>query len=409
MTPPPVLGSSSYNADFDLDRDGIVSSKDVRFVQDQVGRAAVGDSISDHSVTDPSNYSSPPSGPNNILGFAGMVQGRPSTGLLLARHRWLDPKLGRWLTRDPAGYVDGSNLFEYCQTNPTVHVDPMGLENVAIDRVVASNAKYQAAVMQSFRSGEISAQDASRLIDGAMHSALGDIATAKQITNQVSTKLNASVKAIGNAFEDTIVSTVALGQVDHVGLFNVNEYEQSAGYSFAYGSARVSGELSVGIVGGELGKLGGAVGKAALVFDSARNGVFAGRGVANAYECGFNADNSSQILLGVLGLTGNVAGALHEGSIKKTLLYEIGQQGLSDERYLQIGLDGLTPIEKGQKLVEAEGGVMRALLPKGKAIVLGGSIGRLGTGPTPLGALGAGAAGGFITAGTVEYYQKEKR
>ena len=141
MTPPPVLGSSGYNADFDLDRDGIVSSKDVRFVQDQVGRAAVGDSISDHSVTDPSNYSSPPSGPNNILGFAGMVQGRPSTGLLLARHRWLDPKLGRWLTRDPAGYVDGLNLFEYCGSGPAVRVDHSGL----IFFGLIGDAEYEAA------------------------------------------------------------------------------------------------------------------------------------------------------------------------------------------------------------------------------------------------------------------------
>jgi len=43
------------------------------------------------------------------------------------RHRVLDPDTGRWLTRDPAGYVDGMNLHEYARSAPMDLVDPMGL------------------------------------------------------------------------------------------------------------------------------------------------------------------------------------------------------------------------------------------------------------------------------------------
>lgn len=34
---------------------------------------------------------------------------------------------GRWLTRDPAGFVDGPNLYQYVQSNPLASRDPLGL------------------------------------------------------------------------------------------------------------------------------------------------------------------------------------------------------------------------------------------------------------------------------------------
>ena len=44
------------------------------------------------------------------------------------RARWLDLLHGRWLQRDPAGYVDGMNLYEYAANRPTVLLDTSGLE-----------------------------------------------------------------------------------------------------------------------------------------------------------------------------------------------------------------------------------------------------------------------------------------
>lgn len=40
--------------------------------------------------------------------------------------RHFDPKHGRWLQRDPAGYVDGANLYQYVGANPLRHIDPFG-------------------------------------------------------------------------------------------------------------------------------------------------------------------------------------------------------------------------------------------------------------------------------------------
>jgi RHS repeat-associated protein len=71
-------------------------------------------------------------GEDNPLGFAGYMHNKEAPGsaggVYLARLRWYDPLLGRWLSRDPAGYVDGLNLYLYVACNPLVLIDPWGLE-----------------------------------------------------------------------------------------------------------------------------------------------------------------------------------------------------------------------------------------------------------------------------------------
>jgi RHS repeat-associated protein len=42
--------------------------------------------------------------------------------------RTYSPELGRWLQRDPAGFVDGVNLYEYVASSPLNLIDPLGLE-----------------------------------------------------------------------------------------------------------------------------------------------------------------------------------------------------------------------------------------------------------------------------------------
>jgi len=49
------------------------------------------------------------------------------TGLYHVRYRYYHPTLGRWVTRDPAGYLDGANLYVYVSDNPATALDPTGL------------------------------------------------------------------------------------------------------------------------------------------------------------------------------------------------------------------------------------------------------------------------------------------
>ncbi len=62
---------------------------------------------------------------NEIL-FAG-YRLDTETGLHHVRHRYYHSALGRWTSRDPAGYVDGMSLYVYVGGEPINARDPLGL------------------------------------------------------------------------------------------------------------------------------------------------------------------------------------------------------------------------------------------------------------------------------------------
>jgi len=47
-------------------------------------------------------------------------------GLSYFGHRYYDASIGRWITTDPAGFVDGTNLYSYVLNNPLSYFDPDG-------------------------------------------------------------------------------------------------------------------------------------------------------------------------------------------------------------------------------------------------------------------------------------------
>jgi RHS repeat-associated protein len=53
----------------------------------------------------------------------------PETGLIYFRHRYFDPQLGRFITPDPMGYVDGPSMYQFAGNNPIDFRDPMGLHD----------------------------------------------------------------------------------------------------------------------------------------------------------------------------------------------------------------------------------------------------------------------------------------
>ncbi len=62
--------------------------------------------------------------------YAGLYA-HPQSGVYLATYRAYDPKIGRWLSRDPIREAGGLNLYGYVGGNPLSHRDPLGLLNPA--------------------------------------------------------------------------------------------------------------------------------------------------------------------------------------------------------------------------------------------------------------------------------------
>ena len=58
------------------------------------------------------------------------------TGLIYYGKRFYDPTLGRWLTPDPAGYTDSSNLYQYNLNNPNRYIDLYGEEPITITIII---------------------------------------------------------------------------------------------------------------------------------------------------------------------------------------------------------------------------------------------------------------------------------
>jgi len=84
------------------------------------------------SITDgagspvPSNaWGTPHSAVENPYLFTGRRLDEES-GLYYYRARYYDSEKGRFLQRDPLGYVDGLNLYIYARSNPIVNIDPSG-------------------------------------------------------------------------------------------------------------------------------------------------------------------------------------------------------------------------------------------------------------------------------------------
>jgi RHS repeat-associated protein len=63
------------------------------------------------------------------LKFAGAwgYQSDVAMHLQLLGARYYDPEVGRFLSPDPIGFLDGLNLYAYCGNNPVGLVDPLGL------------------------------------------------------------------------------------------------------------------------------------------------------------------------------------------------------------------------------------------------------------------------------------------
>ena len=75
--------------------------------------------------------------PHSAIGNPWMFTGRQfdeEAGLFFYRARYYDANKGRYLQRDPLGYEDGLNLYEYARSNPVNWLDPRGTITVTTSK-----------------------------------------------------------------------------------------------------------------------------------------------------------------------------------------------------------------------------------------------------------------------------------
>jgi RHS repeat-associated protein len=111
-----TIGTANYIVEADLDRNGVINQLDYDISIADDGKSSSG------GVGEAGLFSK---GVRNSVGYCGYIFNEDS-GLYTVRFRTYSPTLGRWLERDPAGYVDGMGLYEYVRGGATSAVDPSG-------------------------------------------------------------------------------------------------------------------------------------------------------------------------------------------------------------------------------------------------------------------------------------------
>jgi len=109
---------------------GIISSGQNYYHYDGLGSAV---NLTNASGTVTQSYSYDAFG--NVLTQSGSTNNShqflskefDASGLVYFGRRYYDPKVGRFITRDPLGITDGPNLYSYCHNNSINRIDPWGL------------------------------------------------------------------------------------------------------------------------------------------------------------------------------------------------------------------------------------------------------------------------------------------
>ena len=118
--------------------------------------------------------------------------------------RYYDPGLGRFLTRDPAGYPDGPNNYLYCMNSPVNKLDPQGLasrrwEEDLLQKLWEGLARQRHLELKAKREKE--AKSISRIAQRRVE-ALGGTEDDKRIVAESSQALKTSV-AVGTTVAET--------------------------------------------------------------------------------------------------------------------------------------------------------------------------------------------------------------
>jgi RHS repeat-associated protein len=86
------------------------------------------------------------------------------TGLLNEGYRYRDLETGTFLSRDPAGFIDGPNLYAYVSQNPWTYFDPEGLQRKGHDDYDVKGKGHHVSPVENWKENKFS-KDVQQVLD----------------------------------------------------------------------------------------------------------------------------------------------------------------------------------------------------------------------------------------------------
>jgi len=174
-----------------------------------------------------------------------------ATGLYYLMARFYDPALGRFLSKDPSGFVgNDANLYRYAGGNPTNFRDPSGLARINVGGISSQTqraASYSSGTPAGFR-GQLNTLS---LETGLSFGAAGIASSVGRFSNEVTSSIDAAASSAFRAVAPTVGHYAALlvGRVD-VALQGGDPDNQAAAIAAAQHRFNQLGEWAQQVVSG---------------------------------------------------------------------------------------------------------------------------------------------------------------
>jgi RHS repeat-associated protein len=181
------------------------------------------------------------------------------TGFYYFGLRYYIPWLGRWTSCDPAGAVDGTNLYLYARCNPLVLSDPSGTQAGPWVGMHYFNEALNAIDRFTTAVGDVAAGAGDAIVDlakGGVRLVVDPVGVGVDIGHQMVKEYNAN----GGGF-DGVVGAINVVNPAHMALVAAHETKQA----WDRGDYRAVGKQGTNTVIGAVGTVGLAAGGAGLI------------------------------------------------------------------------------------------------------------------------------------------------
>ncbi|WP_162556675.1 RHS repeat domain-containing protein [Proteus faecis] len=137
---------------------------------------------------------------------------KDSTGMYYYGYRYYQPWIGRWLSADPAGTIDGLNLYRMVKGNPTSYIDDNGLMFKKLSASIANRREHNSSNDISTASSAIGASGSGKQsqlnISNSKNDLIGNI--IERLVDIVETGRGGMRTLQGDQFNETMTKLASL-------------------------------------------------------------------------------------------------------------------------------------------------------------------------------------------------------